>query len=101
VAEGHRFNPDQRLQSLKYFLYVLRSVPAGKYYIGIAADVAKRLHEHNTKRGRWTSAFQPWELFGTEEYPDRATAARRERFLKSRAGIQARKELMTHGEGKI
>ena len=33
---------------------------------------------------------------------DRASAARKERFLKSRAGIQARRELVEkHGEGKI
>ena len=74
---------------------MLRSIPVGKYYIGIAADVDKRLQEHNTKQGRWTSAFQPWEVLGTEEYPDRSEAARRERFLKSRAGITARKELIT------
>jgi putative endonuclease len=78
---------------LKYFLYVLCSVPTGKHYIGIAADVAKRLHEHNTKTGRWTSAYQPWVLIAMEEYPNRSIASRREGFLKSRAGISARQKL--------
>jgi putative endonuclease len=87
------------LRLLKYWLYVLRSLPTGKHYIGIAADVAKRLREHNAKNGRWTSAHTPWELAAVEEYPDRASAARRERFLKSRAGMAVRKEL--YGEGKI
>ena len=86
---------------LKWYLYLLRSVPTGKHYIGISADVEKRLGEHNTKSGRWTSAFKPWEVLGAEEYPDRSTAARRERFLKSRAGIEAREELVRDGEGKI
>jgi len=72
VAEGHRFNPDHRLQILKWYLYLLRSIPTGKHYIGISADVAKRLTEHNTKSGRWTSAYKPWEVLGTEEYPDRS-----------------------------
>ena len=80
---------------------MLGSIPTGKHYIGIAADVEKRLTEHNTKSGRWTSAFKPWEVLGTEEYPDRSAAARRERFLKSRAGIEAREELIRDGEGKI
>jgi putative endonuclease len=84
---------------LKYFLYVLRSIPSGKHYIGIAANVGKRLKEHNTKTGRWTSAHKPWELVAVEEYPDRGAAGRRERFLKSRDGILARKEL--HGEREI
>jgi predicted GIY-YIG superfamily endonuclease len=78
---------------------VLRSVPSGKHYIGIAADVEKRLREHNSRNGRWTSAHKPWELVTTEEYPDRAEASRRERFLKSREGIVDRKKL--YGEGKI
>jgi putative endonuclease len=84
---------------LAYFVYVLRSVPSGKHYIGIAADVERRLSEHNSKNGRWTSSFKPWVLVASEEHPDRASAACRERFLKSRAGMEARKEL--HGEGKI
>jgi putative endonuclease len=84
---------------LKWYLYVLRSIPTGKHYIGITADVEKRLGEHNTKSGRWTSAFKPWEVLAAEEYPDRPAAARRERFLKSRAGSSVRKEL--YGEGKI
>ena len=79
---------------LKYFLYVLHSVPTGKYYIGIAAGVEHRLAEHNTRSGRWTSSYKPWELLGAEEYPDRAAAARRERFLKSRSGIKVRTELI-------
>jgi putative endonuclease len=79
---------------LKWYLYVLGSVPTGKHYIGIASDVEKRLVEHNTKSGRWTSAFKPWKLLGAEEHADRSAAAQRERFLKSRAGIEARKELI-------
>jgi hypothetical protein len=31
---------------LKWYLYVLRSIPTGKHYIGITADVEKRLGEH-------------------------------------------------------
>ncbi|MGA3187362.1 MAG: GIY-YIG nuclease family protein [Bryobacteraceae bacterium] len=88
---------------MKCFLYVLESVPTGKHYLGIAADVEKRLHEHNTKNGGWTSAYKPWRLLGKEEYPDRAIASRRERFLKSRQGIAARRQLIEgiYGEGKI
>jgi predicted GIY-YIG superfamily endonuclease len=33
-----------------YYVYVLRSVPTGKHYIGISADVDRRLGEHNSKR---------------------------------------------------
>ena len=88
---------------LQYFLYVIESIPTGKHYLGIAADVDRRLYEHNTKNGRWTSAYKPWKLVATEQYQDRAVASRRERFLKSREGIAARRQLIEgiHGEGKI
>ena len=86
---------------MKWYLYLLRSIPTGKHYIGISADVETRLREHNTKSGRWTSAYKPWEVLGTEEFPDRSKAARRKRFLKSRAGIEAREELIRDGDGKI
>jgi putative endonuclease len=79
--------------SLKWYVYVLRSIPTGRHYIGIAADVNKRLHEHNTKTGRWTSSFKPWELLGVEEFGTRGEAMKREVLLKSRAGIVARQEL--------
>ena len=82
---------------------MLESIPTGKHYFGIAADVDRRLHEHNTKAGRWTSAYKPWKLVVTEEHCDRAVASRRERFLKSREGIAARRQLIEgiNGEGKI
>jgi putative endonuclease len=85
---------------LAYYLYLLRSIPTGKFYIGITADVDERLREHNTRNGRWTSAYKPWAVVATEEFPDRSSAAKRERFLKSRAGILARGKLL-NGEGKI
>jgi predicted GIY-YIG superfamily endonuclease len=59
---------------LKYFVYVLRSVSSRKHYIGIAADVERRLDEHNMRSGRWTNSFKPWELVAREEHPDRGAA---------------------------
>ena len=88
-------------------MYVLRSIPSGKHYIGMSSDVQRRLEEHNSRTGRWTSRLQPWELILTEAYSDRRSAASRERFLKSREGIAARYELfkagviLENGEGKI
>jgi predicted GIY-YIG superfamily endonuclease len=59
----------------------------------MSSDVQRRLQEHNTKQGRWTSSFKPWELIALEDFGSRSEAAQRERFLKSRAGIAARQEL--------
>jgi putative endonuclease len=83
---------------MKYFVYVLRSVPTGRHYIGVTADPERRLAEHNTKSKRWTSAFKPWELVLTEEYKDCRSACAREAFLKSRQGIPERRELFSRVE---
>jgi putative endonuclease len=77
---------------LKWYVYVLRSIPTGRHYIGMTSDVLKRLHEHNTKTGRWTSSFKPWEILGAAESETRGTAMKREAFLKSRAGIAERQQ---------
>ena len=79
---------------LKYFVYALHSVPTGKHYIGITANVDRRLTEHNSKTGRWPSAFKPWELVRIEEHEDRGSASRREVFLKSRQGITERRKFL-------
>jgi putative endonuclease len=75
---------------LKYFVYVLRSVPTGRYYIGMTGDPERRLQEHNSRNGRWTSSGKPWKLLGSEEYPNRGGAAVREAFLKIRRGMRQR-----------
>jgi putative endonuclease len=64
----------------------------------MTSDVQKRLYEHNTNMGRWTSSFKPWELLGVEEFETRAEAMKREMFLKSRAGIAARQDLFQRWE---
>jgi putative endonuclease len=64
-----------------------------RHYIGMTSDVQRRLHEHNTKTGRWTSRFQPWVVVGVEEFCSRGEAMKREVFLKSRAGIAERQQL--------
>jgi putative endonuclease len=84
---------------VKWFVYVLRSIPTGRRYIGATSDVQRRLHEHNTKKGRWTSSFQPWELIALEELANRGEAMARESFLKSRAGIAERQRLFGQWTG--
>jgi putative endonuclease len=78
---------------LKHYVYVLRSIPTGRHYIGSKADVARRLDEHNTRKGRWTSPHKQWQLVASEEFETRKEARNREAYLKSRAGIGQRLQL--------
>jgi len=84
---------------LQWYVYVLRSVSAGRHYIGMSSDVEGRLREHNTKTGRWTSRFKPWEIIALEKFESRSDAGRRERFLKRRAGLAERRRLYGQLDG--
>ncbi len=54
----------------------------------------RRLEEHNTGRGgRYTLQNGPWKLVYSAYHPDRASAVKRERFLKSTIGSQEKKKL--------
>ncbi|MDP3947126.1 MAG: GIY-YIG nuclease family protein [bacterium] len=68
-----------------HYLYVLKSVSRGRHYIGITGNIKKRLADHNGKAVRSTKAYTPWRLIGTEEFPDKTSARKRELFLKKTA----------------
>ena len=70
------------------FVYVLRSEQDGRLYVGMSADVEKRLREHNSGRTKSTKGYRPWNLVHKEAFPDRETARKREKYLKSGYGKQ-------------
>ncbi|HEY3384725.1 MAG TPA: GIY-YIG nuclease family protein [Vicinamibacterales bacterium] len=69
------------------FVYVLESIhDAARQYVGLAADVAARLAEHNAGKARYTSKHRPWRLRAAIEFTDPDAAARFEKYLKSGSG---------------
>ncbi|MBN2271743.1 MAG: GIY-YIG nuclease family protein [Sedimentisphaerales bacterium] len=77
-----------------YYVYILRSVKTKRLYIGHTDDPTRRLEEHNTGRGgRYTRDNGPWTLVYSEPLPDRASAVRRERYLKSTKGSWEKRRL--------
>jgi putative endonuclease len=67
----------------RFYVYVLQSLSYNTYYIGSTENVERRLHEHNSGKGRYTSGRRPWRLAYKEEYPCRREAIKREHALKS------------------
>ena len=65
-----------------HFIYIIQSDKDGSFYIGSSTDPALRLRKHNAPHKGYTARKQPWRLVYTEEFPDKTTALRRERFLK-------------------
>ena len=69
-----------------YSVYVLRSEKDGLIYIGQTNDLKLRILRHQKGYVKSTRNRRPLKLIYFEEYRDRGTAMRREKFLKSGAG---------------
>jgi putative endonuclease len=70
-----------------YYAYLIQSLSArGEHYVGIAADLIQRFHEHNRGKSSHTSKFGPWKLTTYIAFANRAKAERFERYLKSGSG---------------
>ena len=82
---------------MSYFVYILRSRSAEKYYVGSTQDINRRLELHNGPRARWTKRYQPWEVVYDEEFETRGDALRREHELKRLKGIAAHLESIWAG----
>ena len=85
-------NPGSPTILLMFYVYVLRSLKNGRFYIGYTNDLERRLNEHNNGESRYTRLTRPFELVYTEEFADRIFATRRERNLKSGQGREWLKE---------
>ncbi|MBA3026085.1 MAG: GIY-YIG nuclease family protein [Sulfurimonas sp.] len=67
-------------------------------YTGIARDVNKRLHEHNTspKGAKYTKIRRPVTLVYSESCEDKSTALKREYAIKKLTRVQ--KEMLLNAE---
>ena len=68
-----------------YFIYILYSISANKYYVGHTDNIERRLFEHNNGMTRFTSNIaSDWIIMYTETFESRTLAAKREREIKAR-----------------
>ncbi|MEK6951936.1 MAG: GIY-YIG nuclease family protein [Nanoarchaeota archaeon] len=65
-----------------YYVYVLKSVKNGDFYIGYSSNIKKRVKQHNSRKVKSTKTNTPWKLVYYEPYSDKIGAIRRERSLK-------------------
>ena len=69
----------------EYWVYVLRN-PLGRLYIGLTADLLRRLEQHNSGQSKGTKMHGPWELVW-QQGPLTLTEARKlENRLKRQHG---------------
>lgn len=66
-----------------FFVYLLKSLKDGKYYIGQTDNIQRRFEEHNSGKSRSTKNRKPFILMGYEVYQTRNDARFREYQLKT------------------
>ncbi|MBI1737669.1 MAG: GIY-YIG nuclease family protein [Acidobacteria bacterium] len=71
-----------RVSDKPYFVYVLWSASAFRFYIGISENPQQRLSQHNVGQSFWTSRYRPWTLIHIERFSDYRGARMREIQLK-------------------
>ena len=79
---------------MSHYVYILQSLKDHRYYVGETSDVEARLLFHNSGKQRSTRNRIPFRLVLVEEYPDRETALKREKQIKSWKGGEAFKRLI-------
>ena len=67
-----------------YFLYILQSQKTDKFYVGITADISRRISEHNNPRRNkgFTAMHKPWELSALYQCANAAEASKMEQYIK-------------------
>ncbi len=71
----------RQAQNRAWFVYILLC-DQKTFYIGVACNVQKRLHEHSRAYSPFTKKFSDFELVYQEEYSSRLAAENREKQLK-------------------
>jgi len=69
-----------------YYVYVLRSLKDGNFYVGYTNDLRQRVKEHQAGACISTKARLPVELVYYEACLNQQDATRREKYLKSSWG---------------
>jgi putative endonuclease len=76
-----------------YFAYAISSRVRKYIYVGLTDDHIRRTKQHNDGKEKTTRAYAPFDTLLIEEYPTRALARKREKYLKSGAGKEFLKTL--------
>lgn len=74
------------MNTLFYYVYVIRSLKDGLFYTGYTTDLEKRIKEHNEGANRSTKYRTPFELIYFEASRNKSDALHREKYLKTTYG---------------
>ncbi len=84
-----------------YIIYAIASIDKKYVYVGLTADLGKRLDRHNKGFEKTTKPYAPFLLLYTESAEDRTEARLREKHLKSRSGKRFLYKLIAEKHPKL
>ena len=76
-----------------YFVYAIKSLSKNYIYVGLTNNLDRRIHQHNSGRGRSTKSYAPFRLILSEKIGARIEARKREKYLKSGIGKEFLKKI--------
>jgi len=77
-----------------YYVYILKSLKDGRYYIGSTKNLDNRISDHNLGRTKSLRSRLPLKLVYYEKYPTQSMARKREKEIKNYKGGNAFKKLI-------
>lgn len=77
-----------------YYVYILRSLKDGLFYIGYSENLKQRIYDHNSGKNASTKNRRPLELIFYEAFPHKADALRREAYFKTTKGKTTLKQML-------
>ncbi len=66
-----------------HYVYIIRSISSGRFYIGETSNLQDRLNRHNQNRSKATKNRGPWEIVIYCVVQNKSQAAKLEHKLKS------------------
>ena len=76
LGKGKVVDPSSTPGSMIGYIYILKSLKNGRFYIGSTNDIERRLNEHNSGKSTYTSFSRPFKLIFSQEF-DNLTIARK------------------------
>ena len=76
-----------------YYVYAISSIHRNYIYVGLTANLERRLSEHNFGRNKTTKPYLPFTLIHFEEYSTRTEAREKEKYYKSGIGKEKLKSI--------
>ncbi len=80
------------------YVYAIKSKLRNYIYVGLTADVERRVQQHNLGYERTTKPYVPFEIIYTEVFTTRQEARSREKYLKTTSGKRFLRTLLYNKE---